>query len=220
MEHLDNVLGVVRRNPQAILYVLILVLMWTWESIAPFFRSSAQRARHGVRNLVIALFNGIVLGTIFAGITGQVAEFSATQRIGLLHVFSLPSAVHAVAAFMMFDCWIYLWHRINHTVPFFWRFHRMHHSDNEMDTTSAARFHVGEIAFSMILRLPIIMLIGIPLWVLLVYDTALLASTQFHHANIALTAKLDRLLRFVVVSPFVHKVHHSRMQPETDNHSP
>jgi sterol desaturase/sphingolipid hydroxylase (fatty acid hydroxylase superfamily) len=217
MEKLHIVLDLIRQNPQAVLYVLILVLMWTWESLAPFFRRSPQRVRHAVRNLIIALFNGIVLGAIFAGITAQVAEHVATQRIGLLHLFSLPPTAHAVAAFALFDCWIYLWHRINHTVPFFWRFHRMHHSDNEMDTTSAARFHVGEILFSMILRLPVIAIIGVPMWVLLVYDTVLLTSTQFHHANIALPDRLDKILRFFVVSPFMHKVHHSRVKPETDS---
>jgi sterol desaturase/sphingolipid hydroxylase (fatty acid hydroxylase superfamily) len=217
MENFQNVLELIGRNPQAVLYVLILVLMWTWESIAPFFRRSPQRVRHAVRNLIVALFNGIVLGAIFAGITGQVVEYAASQRIGLLHVFILPPALHAVAAFMMFDCWIYLWHRINHTVPFFWRFHRMHHSDNEMDTTSAARFHLGEILFSMILRLPVIAIIGVPMWVLLVYDTVLLTSTQFHHANVALSDRLDKALRLIVVSPFMHKVHHSRVKPETDS---
>jgi sterol desaturase/sphingolipid hydroxylase (fatty acid hydroxylase superfamily) len=217
MDHLDNVLDMIRRNPQAVLYVFVLVLMWTWESITPFFQSSARRVRHAVRNLIIALFNGIVLGAIFAGITAHVAEYVATQRIGLLHLVSLPPTAHAVLAFALFDCWIYLWHRINHTVPLFWRFHRMHHSDSEMDTTSAARFHVGEILFSMILRLPIIALIGLPMPVLLIYDTVLLTSTQFHHANIALPDRLDKILRFIIVSPFMHKVHHSRLQPETDS---
>jgi sterol desaturase/sphingolipid hydroxylase (fatty acid hydroxylase superfamily) len=93
----------------------------------------------------------------------------------------------------------------------------MHHSDNAMDATSASRFHIGEIALSMILRLPIIALFGIPMFVIIIYDITLLVTTLFHHANIFLPDHLDRIVRYITPSPFMHKIHHSRYQPETDS---
>ncbi|MDX1531724.1 MAG: sterol desaturase family protein [Rhodothermales bacterium] len=118
---------------------------------------------------------------------------------------------------MVFDVWTYAWHRINHRVPFLWRFHRVHHADAEMDVTTASRFHVGELALSSALRIPLIVLVGVYAWELLLYETLMFAVVQFHHANVGLPARLDRALRAVIVTPAMHKVHHSRLQPETDS---
>ena len=115
------------------------------------------------------------------------------------------------------DGWTYGWHRLNHRVPFLWRFHRAHHSDAQMDVTTASRFHIGEILFSNCLRIPLILLLGIQLWELVLYETALLAVIQFHHANVGVPPRLDQLLRCFIVTPAMHKVHHSRWQPETDS---
>lgn len=207
----------IAENRVVIIYVATLTIMWTWEFVAPFFKNSRDKIRHDLRNLFIGTLNGVVLGAIFAGITNTFTTYISEHRIGLIFLFSPPWWLHCVLAFLALDCWIYNWHRLNHLVPFFWRFHRMHHSDNEMDATSASRFHIGEIAFSMILRLPIIALFGIPMSVIVIYDITLLVTTLFHHANIALPDNLDRLVRYVTPSPFMHKIHHSRYQPETDS---
>lgn len=210
-------LDLVNANRVIIIYIVSLVIMWTWESIAPFFQTSRNKIRHDLRNLLIGTVNGVILGVIFAGITNSFTGYISDNRIGLIFLLSPSWWMHCVLAFLALDCWIYYWHRINHLVPFFWRFHRMHHSDNEMDATSASRFHIGEIAFSMILRLPIIALFGIPMFVIITYDITLLVCTLFHHANIAVPASLDNALRFITVTPFMHKVHHSRIKPETDS---
>jgi sterol desaturase/sphingolipid hydroxylase (fatty acid hydroxylase superfamily) len=112
---------------------------------------------------------------------------------------------------------MYWWHRLNHRIPFLWRFHRMHHSDPRMDVTTANRFHIGEIALSSILRLPVIALLGLQLWELALYELAMFSVVQLHHANVALPGWLDRALRWIIVTPFMHKVHHSRWRPETDS---
>lgn len=205
------------QNRTVVLYALTLAIMWTWESVAPFFRNPANRLRHDLRNLAMGGMNGLVLGIVFAGVTTGLAGYVAVNKIGLLHLALLPVWIHYGLAFLLLDCWIYTWHRLNHTVPFFWRFHRVHHSDNYMDATSAARFHIGEVSMSMILRLPVIALVGLPMPVIIVYDITLLICTLFHHANIALPPHIDRLVRYITVSPFMHKVHHSRIQPETDS---
>lgn len=197
--------------------VSVLLVFYLWESIAPFFKHRHHRIRHAGRNLTIAGINIVVLVFVFSGITVTVAAFTENYRIGILHWLESPSLVHAVAAFVLIDIWTYWWHRFNHGIPFLWRFHRMHHSDPEMDVTTAIRFHTGEVTISSILRLILIPVIGIPIWVLILYDILLLASTQFHHANIALKSSVDRFIRLFIVSPNMHKIHHSKAQIETDS---
>jgi sterol desaturase/sphingolipid hydroxylase (fatty acid hydroxylase superfamily) len=111
---------------------------------------------------------------------------------------------------------MYLWHRANHAIPFLWRFHRMHHSDTEMDVTTATRFHLGEHVGASTLRAGLIPLLGFEVWELIIYDTLLIAVTMLHHANISL-GRCDRWLRWLIVTPDMHKVHHSSWRPETDS---
>ena len=112
---------------------------------------------------------------------------------------------------------MYAWHRINHRVPFLWRFHRVHHSDAQMDVTTASRFHTGEIALSSLLRIPLILALGVTAWQLVLYETMMFGVVQFHYANIALPPRAESVVSRVIVTPTMHKVHHSRWQPETDS---
>jgi len=129
----------------------------------------------------------------------------------------MPLWLHACTAVLVLDIWTYWWHRANHLIPLLWRFHRMHHSDPWMDVTSARRFHPGEIVLSSLLRVPLIALLGIHLWELVLYELLMGIIVDFHHANIALPEPVDRLLRTVIVTPAMHKVHHSRVRAETDS---
>jgi sterol desaturase/sphingolipid hydroxylase (fatty acid hydroxylase superfamily) len=122
-----------------------------------------------------------------------------------------------VGAVLLLDAWTYIWHRLNHAVPVFWRFHRVHHADARMDVTTASRFHLGEIVLSSILRIPLIVVLGIDLWELIAYETVMFAVVQLQHANIVLPDRVDRFLRLLIVTPAMHKVHHSRWRPETDS---
>jgi sterol desaturase/sphingolipid hydroxylase (fatty acid hydroxylase superfamily) len=117
----------------------------------------------------------------------------------------------------LLDAWTYGWHWLNHRVPFFWRFHRWHHADRAMDVTTASRFHTGEIVLSSVFRVPVLALIGCSLGELALYELLLFAVVQFHHANIALPDRLDRGLRLVIVTPALHKVHHSVVRAESDS---
>ena len=112
---------------------------------------------------------------------------------------------------------MYLWHRANHRILFLWRFHRMHHSDPQMDVTTALRFHTGELVFSSLLRFAVVPLLGMNLWQLIFYEILLLPIIQFHHSNVNLPESWDRCLRTIIVTPNIHRVHHSRWQPETDS---
>jgi len=187
------------------------------ESLAPLFMDRPKRVIHGTRNLTIGLVNGVILTLGFSGLVATAAHWGQIHQIGLIHWFNLPPGGKLVLGFLAFDLWMYGWHRANHTMPFLWRFHRMHHSDPELDTTSALRFHAGEMLISAVLRLAVIPLLGIPLNHLLLYELILEPVILFHHSNIALPETLDRPMRLLIVSPNMHRVHHSNIPEETNS---
>lgn len=196
--------------------VLCLAVLWTWETFLPLIGSHEKRWRHAGRNLVIAVSNTVILGVLFAAATVAVAVWAAEQRMGLLHLLGLPSPWRWFVAILLLDGWLYVWHRLNHRLPLLWRFHRMHHSDGAMDVTTATRFHIGEHLGAGILRLGLIPLFGVMAVELLLYETLVVAVTMFHHANISL-GRFDRPLRWIVVTPKMHQIHHSRLRHETDS---
>ncbi len=200
---------------------MLLSLLLAWESLLPFFtyfaRDAGARVRHGLKNFLLGAFNSLLTGLGFAALWWTAAQWAQAHQFGLLRCLPLPEWARLAGGFLLFDAWMYWWHRLNHRVPFLWRFHRTHHSDLRMDVTTASRFHVGEIAFSSVLRVPVIALLGLRLWELALYELAMFTVVQWHHANIGLSVWLDRALRAVIVTPFLHKVHHSRWQPETDS---
>ena len=199
---------------------LLFLLLW-WETLTPFFPlfqvGLRKRALHGLRNVALALINSGLTALVFVGLWAAAAAWAERNAFGILNWMNCPPLWHAATAVLVLDFWTYCWHRLNHRVPFLWRFHRAHHSDSQMDVTTASRFHIGEILFSNCLRVPLILLLGIHLWEIVLYETALLAVIQFHHANIGLPQRVDQLLRCFIVTPAMHKVHHSRWQPETDS---
>lgn len=217
---MDNVLQELSRW-KGLSALSLLAILLAWESFLPFFAHfaghAAERARHALKNLVLGVLNSLLIGLIFASLWWATAEWAQTRDFGLLNRLDMPDWARLGATFLLFDAWMYAWHRLNHRVPFLWRFHRTHHSDPKMDVTTANRFHIGEIALSSVLRIPVIALLGLHLWELALYEMAMFSVVQFHHANVALPVWLDRGLRILIVTPFMHKVHHSRWQPETDS---
>lgn len=211
---------------QALVAFLGLILLTLYESIHPFFDffegSSKTRGRHFFRNYALGLINALMNSVLFTGLWLWAATWAGNNHFGLLNWTQstfpgTPNWLRILVAILLFDAWMYLWHRINHEVPFLWRFHRVHHSDPHMDVSTATRFHTGEILISSILRIGIILLLGMQLWELFVYEILVVIVVQFHHANINLPGKLDDYLRLIIVTPHMHKVHHSRWQPETDS---
>ncbi len=200
--------------------VVCLAALLAWETARPFlplFHGAAERARHGAWNLALGLLNIAVVALLFAGLWLAVTQWTAAHRFGLLNALDLAPWLRLALAVLLLDAWTYVWHRLNHRVPFFWRFHRWHHADRAMDVTTASRFHTGEIVLSSVLRLPVLALIGCGIGELALYELMLFAVVQFHHANVALPQRLDRVLRLVLVTPALHKVHHSVVRAECDS---
>jgi sterol desaturase/sphingolipid hydroxylase (fatty acid hydroxylase superfamily) len=199
----------------------VLIVLLLWETAAPFLplfdKQLRERTRHAACNFLLGLINA-VLGALAVTLLWVLAmDWAETHQFGLLNWLLPTSRTRLILAVVLFDAWMYWWHRMNHRLLFFWRFHRTHHSDPKMDVTTAHRFHFGEIIFSSLFRVPIILLLGMRLEELVIYETVTFVIVQLHHANVGLPDQLDRLLRLLIVTPAIHKVHHSRMQLETDS---
>lgn len=194
-----------------------LALLWTLESVAPQFLDRQRRLSHATHNLALGLLNAALVSVVFAAALVAAAEWSTTAGFGLLHRLAAPGWIEWPVAILLLDLWMYCWHRINHQVPLLWRFHSVHHSDAEMDASSAVRFHTGEAVLSATARLAVLPLLGVTPLQLLVYELIMQPVILFHHSNVRVPARIDRVLRAVIVTPWMHWVHHSRWQPETDS---
>lgn len=204
------------RHVKLVVPVVLLALFWCWETGRPFFGQPEGRVRHAGHNLAMALFNMVILGIAFGFATAMVAQWTEENQYGLLSASDLSTPIRFALALVLLDAWMYVWHRANHTIPLLWRFHRMHHSDRYMDVTTATRFHLGEHIGAVVLRLGLIPIAGFELWHLVAYDILVIAITQFHHADISI-GRCDRWLRWLIVTPYMHKVHHSDWRQETDS---
>ena len=118
---------------------------------------------------------------------------------------------------VLLDLWIYGWHRANHEWSFLWRFHSVHHLDETLDASTALRFHFGEVLLSAVIRALVIFLLAIPLSSVLVFETLVLVSTLFHHSNLALPQRLEKLLSLLIITPSLHWVHHHARREDTDS---
>jgi sterol desaturase/sphingolipid hydroxylase (fatty acid hydroxylase superfamily) len=196
-------------------------VLWILESAAPYYAQfpggTGSKVRHDLRNAVIGALNAILLFAFTIWVGERVMGCGDGPAFGLLCRLSWPPWMETVAALVLFDLWMYVWHRLNHAVPFLWRFHRMHHSDPEMDASTAVRFHPGEILISAAARIPILLLLGMEIWQFVLYETLLLPVILLHHSNVSLPRILDRGLLALIVTPAMHRVHHSRIRVETDS---
>jgi sterol desaturase/sphingolipid hydroxylase (fatty acid hydroxylase superfamily) len=190
------------------------------EGIFPHFanRGVGERLRHSANNLGMGLANGLAIGIAAGLLALAAAQWAAVNSFGLARAFDLArfdAPLKALMLFALFDLWMYWWHRLNHRVRMLWMLHRAHHADRAMDASTAVRFHPLEILLSSILRPAVIVVLGMELAHLALYEAVLLPVILFHHSNLALPAKIDRALRALIVTPDMHRVHHSRVVPET-----
>jgi sterol desaturase/sphingolipid hydroxylase (fatty acid hydroxylase superfamily) len=198
----------------------VLACLWAIESFVVLADAPGERAgrvRHGVKNLGFGLGNAVLAGLLFGGALAFTVAWAEARGFGLLRLLPVSGWPVTILGLLVLDLWMYLWHRANHAVPFLWRFHRMHHADARMDVTSGVRFHTGEVCMSAMIRLPVLLAAGIGLWNLVLYEAIFLPVVLFHHARLRLPRRLEGVLQWMVVTPGMHRVHHSRWQPETDS---
>ncbi len=191
------------------------LLLWIFEGVVPFFSGRKSREKHAAVNLSIALINLLILlpsGLLMA----LVLQESKTVWAGV-KALAVPAYVQTILVILLVDLWMYMWHRLNHEVDFLWRFHSVHHSDPSLDVTTAWRFHYVEIIFSELLRFPVFILIGAGIEDLLLYSMLMTPVIEFHHSNVSIPSSADRLLRAVIPSPLMHRIHHSVIRSEHDS---
>jgi sterol desaturase/sphingolipid hydroxylase (fatty acid hydroxylase superfamily) len=180
-------------------------------------RGDARPARRQLVNLALMAIDTAVLRVAFPVLAIGFAAMAEARGIGLLPMTGLPDWAAVIIAFIVLDAAIYWQHRLFHRVPLLWRLHRVHHADTGFDTTLAVRFHPLEIALSMTIKFAVIAAIGAPPLAVLLFEIALSAGALFTHADLRLPAALDRVLRWCVVTPDMHRVHHSVHVDETDS---
>jgi len=191
--------------------------MALWEIISPRRRLQTSKTIRWVNNLGLVFFNSIVLRLLFPAAAVGMAVFASDQGWGLFNYINAPFWAAVLASVVVMDFFIWLQHVMVHAVPALWRLHRVHHADLDFDVTTGARFHPLEILLSMLIKFAVIILLGPPLVAVVIFEVTLNATAMFNHSNVRLPATLDRLLRLIVVTPDMHRVHHSIEDDETNS---
>jgi sterol desaturase/sphingolipid hydroxylase (fatty acid hydroxylase superfamily) len=195
----------------------IFLAMATWELVAPRRPWSVGRAARWPSNLAILVVDTLAVRFLIPTAAFGVALIAAARGFGLFHLLGWPAWLAGILGFMVLDLAIYGQHVVFHHVPWLWRLHRVHHADLDIDVTTGGRFHPLEILISMALKIAVVALFGIPAAAVVAFELILNATSMFNHANVALPRWLDRVVRLIVVTPDMHRVHHSAVRAETDS---
>ena len=195
----------------------VFAVMAAWELVAPRRALAQSKAVRWYANLGIVALNTVIARIVFPLAPVAVALVAAERGWGLLPLLELPGWVLILLSVVILDFAIYLQHVMVHAVPVLWRLHRMHHADLDFDVTTGARFHPIEIILSVAIKMAVIVLIGAPAVAVVIFEVLLNATAMFNHSNVALPVGLDRVLRLFVVTPDMHRVHHSVLPFETNS---
>ncbi len=194
----------------------VFVVMALWEAAVPRRARSFSRWARWPSNLGIVVLNTVLLRLLFPVAAVGVAVIAEERGWGVFNAFDVPRELAAVGAVVLMDFAIYLQHVLFHAVPALWRLHRMHHADLDYDVTTGARFHPIEIVLSMLIKLAVVATLGAPAVAVVVFEVLLNATAMFNHANVRLPLGLDGLVRLALVTPDMHRVHHS-VRPDEAN---
>ncbi len=200
-----------------VFFLGIFAAMIVWEFVAPRRARSVSRWIRWPSNLGIVALNTLTLRILVPVAAVGLAVLCEDRGWGLLNAFSLPSWLAIVVSVVVLDLAIYLQHVMVHAVPALWRLHRMHHADLDFDVTTGARFHPVEILLSMGIKLAVVAALGPPVIAVLIFEVLLNATSMFNHGNVRIAPKVDGVLRLFIVTPDMHRVHHSILSRETNS---
>ena len=187
-----------------------------WEMLAPRRVLLVPKAKRWLANIGILVINTALTRIVAPAAAVGIAFYADQRGIGLLHAVELPAPLEVVFAAIVLDLTIYLQHVMFHAVPLLWRLHRVHHADLDFDVTTGTRFHPIEILLSLAIKTAAIFVMGAPVIAVLIFEVALNLTSMFNHSNVRLPTSFDRVLRWLVVTPDMHRVHHSILRDETD----
>ncbi len=195
----------------------IFAVMALWEWIAPRRTLTVSKTVRWVNNLGMVFLNSFILRLLFPAAAIGMATFAQQQGWGILNYYSLNFGVAVVLSVIALDFIIYLQHIMVHAVPALWRLHRVHHADLDFDVTTGARFHPVEIILSMLIKFATIVVLGPPVLAVIIFEVLLNATAMFNHGNVRISQPIDWVLRWFVVTPDMHRVHHSVEDDETNS---
>ena len=195
----------------------VLAIVAGAEFIFPRRRLTVSKLRRWASNLGIVILNSALVRLLLPATAAGFAVFAAQHDWGVLNYFDVPVWFALIVSVVILDFAIYLQHVMFHAVPALWRLHRMHHADLDFDVTTGARFHPIEILLSMFIKFAVIAVIGAPAAAVIIFEVLLNATSMFNHGNLRLPLAFDRLLRLFIVTPDMHRVHHSIEDHETNS---
>lgn len=199
------------------LFLAVLLAVAAWEALAPRRRQSVARRVRWPHNLGLALLNGAVLRVVAPGMVIGVAIAGDAQGWGLMNAIDLPAWAAVLGGIVLLDLAIYFQHVMFHAVPTLWRLHRVHHADVEFDVTTGVRFHPVEMLISTLVKCAAVVALGAPALAVLAFEVLLNTTSMFNHANASLPPRVERWLRWLVVTPDMHRVHHSVRYDESSS---
>ena len=195
----------------------VFVAMAIWEVIGPRRKQAIGRGWRWPNNLGIVAVDTLLVRILFPATAVGLALVAEARGFGLFNALPVPAWVGVAASVLLLDLAIYLQHVLLHAVPALWRLHRMHHADLEFDVSTGLRFHPIEILLSMTIKLAVIAALGTPAVAVLIFEVLLNATSMFNHGNVRVAPGIDRVLRWLVVTPDMHRVHHSILARETNS---
>lgn len=196
---------------------LAVIILFVAESRYRLRKRTQPRLERAVTNAIVSIPAFTLLRFLLIPVMVKIAARSRQAGAGLLHHLPLPKAAKTICTFLLLDYTNYLWHVLMHKVPLLWRFHLVHHSDLDLDLTTAFRFHFGELVGSVLYRGGAVFLIGATPMQVLAYEALFESATQFHHSNWRLPFGVEKGLNKLIVTPRMHGIHHSMIRQETDS---
>lgn len=206
------------QNPELIRLSFFLALFFLcaiWEWCCPRKQLTQSKMNRWLNNMGLVGLNSLCLTLLMPLLAFEAASNASQNQLGLFNYVVLPLWLEVVLAVVLLDFAIYLQHLVFHRVPILWRLHRMHHADQDIDVTTGTRFHPIEILISMWIKIGLVVALGISPLAVVIFEIVLNGSAMFNHSNAKLSVKVDRVLRTVVVTPDMHRVHHSVITRET-----
>lgn len=201
---------------QFVLFFGFFGLLSLVELMIPRRKQNPARRKRWPTNFLLTTFAIVTLISLPLSFF-TAAGYAGAHGVGLMNMFSLPLIVAVPVALLLRGFISWITHLLMHKVPLFWRVHRVHHMDMEIDVTTTVRFHPFEFLIGLAVGIPLVLAFGLPVWLLMLYELLDVVVTLFSHANVRLPGRLESVMRYIIVTPDLHRVHHSVWQPETDS---
>jgi sterol desaturase/sphingolipid hydroxylase (fatty acid hydroxylase superfamily) len=198
-------------------FILALALLAMLEKALPKRVMKIPRKTRWTRNFSLIIIDTILVKILIPFTLAGMSIYAANNNSGLFNIISINPVVSVILSFIILDLLIYLQHVAFHHIPLLWRMHKVHHIDEEIDVTTGLRFHPLEILFSYFIKSSLILLLGAPVIAVIIFEIVLNTSSMFTHSNLNLPKKMDKYIRFIFVTPDMHRVHHSTIENETNS---